>query len=317
MFHIVTTIKKTKTTTRKSGRRLAEGRSDEGPPQGGYDLGGISDDDSCDVPQVVTPQRVKYTRLQDVLQKMIDCFSAIPLHVSALDSLAVLVYASQKLDKNSYDSNEILSTFNMLVNELDANPTTIPELQSTANVVEKFETLCKTWRSNVQYLLEFFNNNMVQIEQMCNRTFFQEVQSKVKATDMFLRQDPTQELMPVGMENTLNAVTKGPYDKLLDDLVFQIKDGLENVDDIVQIKNNVCDLYKKFIEKLKVGLCTNTIKKKDGKWYKASEFQIDFEHQFNKVKDGLGTELRNEFNKETRSNMIKELEKLMRDIFES
>ena len=85
-----------KAIIRKRGRRSDkgrsdEGRSDEGPSKGTYDLGDISDDESRVVPQVVAPQSVKYTRLQDVLQEMINRFSAIPLHVSALDSLAVLV----------------------------------------------------------------------------------------------------------------------------------------------------------------------------------------------------------------------------------
>ena len=73
---------------------------------------------------------------------MIDRFSAIPLHVSALDSLAVLVYASQELDANSRDRDETFTTFDMFVNTLDANPTMILELQSAAKVVEQFETLC-------------------------------------------------------------------------------------------------------------------------------------------------------------------------------
>lgn len=297
MFHNVPTMKTTN-TTRKSGRRPAEGRSDDRPRKR-FDLRGISDDDSCDVPQVVTPQRVKYTRLQDVLQKMIDRFSAIPLHVSALDSLAVLVYASKELDANSRDSDETFSTFDMFVNKLDANPTKIPKLKSAANVAVQFETLCKTWRSNVQYLLEFFNDNMVQIEQMCNRTFLQKVQSNVQATDMLLRQDPTQELMPLGMEDTHTAVTNAlqdngqdPEEKELDVLKHNISVKLNSAN-VTEIETVVSEAYKEFLERLKSLINTGEIKIHENLGYKHEQWSINFDQHWKTINSGFKEKLDN------------------------
>lgn len=296
-----------KTITRNSSRRPGNGRSGEGPPKGTYVLGPDSDDDAGDdsrvVPQVVAPQRVKYTRLQDVLQEMIDRFSAIPLHVSALDSLAVLVYASQELDANSRDSDETFSTFDMFVNTLDANPTTIPELQSAANVVEQFETLCKTWGPNKQYLLEFFNDNVVQIEQRCNSTFLQEVQSNVQATNMLLRQDPTQELMPLGMEDTHKAVTdalgdngKDPEEKELDVLKHKISVKLNsaNVTES-EIETVVSEAYKEFLKRLKNVIDNEEIKIHEDLGYKHEQWSINFDQHWRTIKSGFKEKLDNVF----------------------
>ena len=304
-FSVVRDLKFKRTVTRNSGRRPGKGRSDEGLPKVTYVLGPDSDDDAGDdsrvVPQVVAPQRVKYTCLKDVLQKIIDRFSAIPLHVSALDSLAVLVYASQKLD--AHDSKATFSTFDMFVNTLDANPSMIIELRSAANVVEQFEPLCKLWTSNVQYLLEFFNDNMVKIEQMCNPTFLQEVQSNVQATDMLLRQDPTQELMPFGMEDTHKAVTaalgdngKDPEENELDVLKKHIvvKLNSENITEL-EIETGVSEAYKEFLERLKILINTEEIKIHENLGYKHEQWSINFDQHWKTIKSGFKEKLDNEF----------------------
>lgn len=294
-----------KPITRNSSRRPGKGRSDKGPPKGTYVLGPDSDDDAGNdsrvVPQNVAPQRVKYTRLQDVLQEMIDRFSAIPLHVSALDSLAVLVYASQELDANSRDRDETFTTFDMFVNTLDANPTMILELQSAAKVVEQFETLCKTWGPNKQYLLEFFNNKMVQIKQRCNPTFLQEVQSNVQATNMLLRQDPTQELMPLGMEDTHKAVTdalqdngQDPEKNELDVLKHNISVELNSAN-MTEIETVVSKAYKEFLERLKSLIDTGEIIFHENLGYKHEQWSINFDQHWKTINSGFKEKLDNVF----------------------
>lgn len=272
------------------------------------------------VPQVTPNKGAPFKSLRNVLTLMNTHLSKNNLCSTPVISLAVLVKASETIYPDSLDSKNVSQLFESLMCNVYKNPTLVSKFDTKAGMAKVFKKWCNRHNSNgVNFLLTCVNQNKNKIKEMCNKNFLDAVQLDMlkPGQPKVLRGNPAKRLVQPGMVNTLKAVTKGSYDTLLDNFLCEMKKKVLPLSDIEEIKENVCELYKKFIEDLKVRLFTNTIKGKDGRWYKASEFQIDFEHQFEKVKNGLGTELRNKLDKETRSNMMKELKEPMRDIFKS
>jgi len=272
------------------------------------------------VPQVNPNKGVPFKHLRDVLTLMNTYFSENNLCSTPFISLAALVKASETIYDESLDSISISQEFRSFIYNVYENPTLVSKFETEAGMVKVFKKWCNHHDSNgVKFLVSFFNENKNEIKEMCNKTFLEVVQQEMPRPGQpkILRRNPAKRLMHSGMVNTLKAVTKGPYDTLLCNLISTMKEVLHDVSDIEQIKKVVCDLYKKFMEDLKADLWTKRIKVKEGRWYNTSQSKIDFDDQFNRVKNGLGNKLRTKLSMETRSKMIEELEKLMRDIFNS